>query len=67
MMLQLIILLLLGGLLAWQAQRFGDHLPRWVALVTVALGLVLLLTGVAGRPARPESQSTTASANRTPG
>lgn len=39
----LILIPLVGAILAWLAGRFGDHLPRWVALGAVAgqLGLGL--------------------------
>lgn len=39
----LILVLLVGGLLAWQAERVHPDLPRWVALATVIISLLLLL------------------------
>ena len=41
-MVALILLLLGGGLLAWQAERVHPDLPRWVALATVSGALLLL-------------------------
>jgi NADH-quinone oxidoreductase subunit M len=42
-MVALILLLLGGGLLAWQAERIHPNLPRWAALATVIASLLLLL------------------------
>ena len=42
----LILMLLVGGLLAWQAERVHPNLPRWVALATVAASLLYLLLTV---------------------
>ena len=33
----LILIPFLGGLLAWQGERLGTHVPRWVALLTMTL------------------------------
>ncbi|MBE8597794.1 NADH-quinone oxidoreductase subunit M [Xenorhabdus sp. BG5] len=38
----LILLPFIGGLLCWQAERFGTRMPRWIALL--AMGLTLLLS-----------------------
>ncbi len=38
----LILIPFLGGLLCWQAERFGTRTPRWIALA--AMGLVLALS-----------------------
>ncbi|MDC9580625.1 NADH-quinone oxidoreductase subunit M [Xenorhabdus sp. PR6a] len=38
----LILLPFIGGLLCWQAERFGIRMPRWIALL--AMGLTLLLS-----------------------
>lgn len=38
----LILLPLIGGILCWPSERFGERAPRWVALVT--MGLTLLIT-----------------------
>ncbi|WP_043530944.1 NADH-quinone oxidoreductase subunit M [Litchfieldella xinjiangensis] len=39
----LIVIPFLGGLLCWLAERRGDRLPRWIALGTMALELLLTL------------------------
>ena len=41
----LILIPFIGGLLCWQCERFGNILPRWIALLTMALlfGLSLWL------------------------
>ena len=31
----------IGGFLCWQTERFGVKLPRWIALITMGLTLVL--------------------------
>jgi NADH-quinone oxidoreductase subunit M len=45
----LILIPLIGGLLCWQSDRFGDKPPRWIALVTMTsvflLSLELWATG----------------------
>ena len=51
MMLQLILLLLAGGIVAWQCERINPDLPRWISIATIALSLLLLLAGVGGIPA----------------
>ncbi|MCC8380515.1 NADH-quinone oxidoreductase subunit M [Xenorhabdus sp. PB30.3] len=38
----LILLPFIGGLLCWQAERFGTRVPRWIA--SLAMGLTLLLS-----------------------
>jgi NADH-quinone oxidoreductase subunit M len=50
-MLLLILLLLAGGLVAWQAERFDPGLPRWVGLATSAAALLYLLSIAAVLPA----------------
>ncbi len=44
-LLWLIVILLVGGILAWAADRWSEQLPRWISLaatgITLALGLVL--------------------------
>jgi NADH-quinone oxidoreductase subunit M len=47
----LILLLLGGGLLAWQAERLDTRLPRWVALAAVTATLVYLLATITRLPA----------------
>ncbi|WP_349570146.1 NADH-quinone oxidoreductase subunit M [Azotobacter salinestris] len=37
----LILIPFIGGLLCWQGERFGATLPRWIALLTMSLLLVL--------------------------
>ena len=49
----LILLLLGGGLLAWQAERVHPDLPRWVALATVSGSLLLLLLTLPSEQANP--------------
>ncbi len=44
MMLPWIILIpFIGGLLCWQADRWGDKAPRWIALITMSLVLLITL------------------------
>ena len=52
-MVALILLLLGGGLLAWQAERVHPDLPRWVALATVSGSLLLLLLTLPTEQASP--------------
>ena len=33
----LILIPFIGGLLCWQGERFGNTLPRWIALLTMVL------------------------------
>ncbi len=47
----LIAILLIGGLLSWQAERFDPGLPRWVALGSVTVAGLYLLMIVSGQPA----------------
>src|SRR5471032_878877 len=37
----LILIPFIGGLLCWMGERFGATLPRWIALLTMSLELVL--------------------------
>ena len=37
----LIAILLIGGVVAWLAERWGRQLPRWISLFAIALDLVL--------------------------
>ena len=37
----LILIPFIGGLLSWQAERIGSQVPRWVALLTMGLTLVI--------------------------
>ncbi|WP_251976030.1 NADH-quinone oxidoreductase subunit M [Salinicola avicenniae] len=39
----LILIPFIGGLLCWQAERFGDQAPRWIALATMLLELAMVL------------------------
>ncbi len=52
----LILLLLGGGLLAWQAERIHPDLPRWVALATVVGSLLLLLLTLPSEQANPVAE-----------
>ena len=36
-----ILIPFIGGLLCWQAERFGGTLPRWIALLTMSLLFIL--------------------------
>ncbi len=45
-MLVLILILLAGGLLAWQSERIHPNLPRWAALGVVVVSLVFLLSSL---------------------
>jgi len=49
-MVLLILLLLAGGIIAWQLERIDANLPRWAALVTVLAALLYLLSMVASLP-----------------
>ena len=44
----LILIPLIGGLLCWQSDRFGNMPPRWIALITMStvFGLSLWLWSV---------------------
>ena len=42
----LILLLLSGGVLAWQSERINPNLPRWVALLSIVVSLVFLLVSL---------------------
>ena len=57
----LILLLLAGGLLAWQSERINPNLPRWVALASVIVTIVFLLVSL------PPDQSALATDPRIPG
>jgi NADH-quinone oxidoreductase subunit M len=39
----LILIPFIGGLLCWQSERFGSKVPRWIALLSMGLTLVLSL------------------------
>jgi NADH-quinone oxidoreductase subunit M len=63
-MVVLILLLLVGGLVAWQAERLDTNLPRWVSLASVSAALLYLATMAARLPAEhfslvPEPQDGT--------
>src|SRR3990167_1254009 len=53
----LILIPFIGGLLCWQCERFGNTLPRWIALLTMGLvfglGLWLGATGDCSRAPAP--------------
>ena len=50
----LILIPFLGGLLCWQAERWGDQAPRWIALGTMlfvlVISVVVWLTGDVSLP-----------------
>jgi len=39
----LIAILMVGGLLAWWSERWGEHWPRWTSLLALALACIQLL------------------------
>jgi len=49
-MLVLLGLLLVGGVMAWLAERIAPNMSRWVSLATVAVALLYLLGMVAALP-----------------
>ena len=44
----LLLILLAGGLIAWQSERLNTDLPRWISLGTILLALLYLLGVVSG-------------------
>lgn len=42
-LLWLILIPFVGGLLCWQGERFGDQAPRWIALATMLIELLITL------------------------
>lgn len=56
----LILIPFIGGLLCWQSERLGTNVPRWIALISMAIVLLLgcwlwtqgnyTLAGVGGQP-----------------
>lgn len=51
----LLLILLAGGVIAWQSERINNDLPRWICLATITLALLQLLNIVSGL--EPESLS----------
>ncbi|MEL7045892.1 MAG: NADH-quinone oxidoreductase subunit M, partial [Pseudomonadota bacterium] len=49
-LLPLILLPLLGGLIAWYGERINRDLPRWVALATVVVTLLYLISLIPAEP-----------------
>ncbi|MEO1080643.1 MAG: NADH-quinone oxidoreductase subunit M [Pseudomonadota bacterium] len=49
-LLLLIVLPLLGGLIAWYGERINRDLPRWVALATVVVTLLYLISLIPAEP-----------------
>ena len=43
MLLNLILILLVGGCIAWWSERFGDHLPKLIAIGIVLADLIYLI------------------------
>jgi NADH-quinone oxidoreductase subunit M len=43
MLLWILLAPFIGGLLCWQTERFGKQLPRWIALLSVGVSLVLCI------------------------
>ena len=50
MLLNLILVLLIGGALVWLAERIGSHLPRLLALIIVLADLGYLLNSIKAIP-----------------
>ena len=44
MLLWVFLILLIGGVVVWAAERLGDAWPRWLSLVVLAVDLALVLT-----------------------
>ncbi|MGQ7274977.1 NADH-quinone oxidoreductase subunit M [Marinobacter sp. V034] len=42
-LLWLVLVPFIGGLLCWQADRWGEKAPRWIALITMMLVLIMTL------------------------
>ena len=40
---EVMLLLFVGGVLAWLSQRWHSHWPKWIALITCVLSSVLML------------------------
>ena len=57
LMINLILILLVGGLLAMLSERFGSHVPRMVALAVVLIDLAYLLLALSGLPELGELQA----------
>lgn len=51
MLVTLIVILLIGGLVAWFSEQLGDAHPRWVALIVVLADLMYLLSHIYSLPA----------------
>lgn len=50
LMLNLILILLIGGAFCWWSERFGNNTPRLAALIIVIADLIYLLLNVSGLP-----------------
>ena len=50
LLLNLILILLIGGAIAWWSERLGTHLPRLIAVFVVLIDLAYLLNYLAGIP-----------------
>ena len=57
----LLVILLMGGVLAWVAGRFDPGLPRWIALGSSLTNFTLLLTFWTANPINPGTAVTTIS------
>jgi NADH-quinone oxidoreductase subunit M len=44
----LLLILVLGGIVAWQAERINTDLPRWLSLATISIALLYLFSVVSG-------------------
>ena len=59
----LILIPFLGGILSWQAERWGGQAPRWIALGTMlfvlVISVILWLGGDFSLPGRAGNQAVT--------
>ena len=64
-MINLILILLIGGLLAILSERISDTMPRKVAMALVLIDLLYLLICLSGMPCSPLARSTTTRTSHT--
>lgn len=44
----LLLILIVGGVVAWQTERLHHHLPRWISLATIVMALLHLWSTLSG-------------------